>query len=343
MNTANTISSKSGIQPDASEKTHMDQYDRNFAEDVKRGLLSEKKFLHSKYLYNHKGDKIFQQIMAMEEYYPTRCEYQIFEQNKAEMLEKFRGNAEKFDLIEFGAGDGMKTKVLLRHFWQEKANFSYIPIDISANIVRHLTEDLNNQMPGLRVQGICDDYFRAFGHLNEAEEHSQLRKVVLFLGANIGNFTHEESIAFLKQTASYLNAGDRLMIGFDLKKDPQRILDAYFDKQGITRSFKMNLLDRINEELGGNFDTDAFKYFPFYDPMEGTIKSHLVSCKAQDVYIAAIDCDVHFDEWEAIYMEKSQKYSLKDIAQMAEDSGFRVLHNFFDSEHLFTDSLWTLR
>lgn len=321
----------------------MQHTDPEFAKDVKQGLTAQEKYLPSKYLYNKKGDQIFQQIMAMEEYYPTRCEYEIFDHNKAEMLQRFQGSAERFDLIEFGAGDGMKTKVLLKHFWEEKANFSYIPIDISANIVNHLTEDLAENMPGLEVEGICDDYFRAFQHLNEEEAHSNIRKVVLFLGANIGNFTHEQSVAFLKKTASYLNPGDRLLIGFDLKKEPQRILDAYFDKHDITKSFKINLLDRINEELGGNFDTDSFEYFPFYDPMQGTVKSHLVSRKEQDVYVAGINTTIHFDAWEAIYMEKSQKYSLRDIEAMAEASGFRVMHNFFDSEHLFTDSLWTLR
>ena len=327
----------------SSDTTFLQQADTEFAADVRQGLTASEKYLPSKYLYNKKGDQIFQQIMAMEEYYPTRCEYEIFDQNKVEMLSKFQGSAGRFDLIEFGAGDGMKTKVLLKHFWEQKANFSYIPIDISANIVNHLTDDLAENMPGLEVEGICNDYFRAFQRLNKEEIHSHTRKVVLFLGANIGNFTHEESIAFLKKTASFLNPGDRLLIGFDLKKDPQRILDAYFDKQNITKSFKINLLDRINEELGGEFNTDQFEYFPFYDPMQGTVKSHLVSRKEQDVYIAGIDTTIHFEEWEAIYMEKSQKYSLRDIEEMAGESGFRVMHNFFDSQHLFTDSLWTLR
>jgi L-histidine Nalpha-methyltransferase len=332
---------KQGNQP-AAEQT-MAQPDPDFVEHVKQGLTASAKYLPSKYLYNKKGDQIFQQIMAMDEYYPTRCEYEIFDQNKVEMLNRFQGSAERFDLIEFGAGDGMKTKVLLQHFWKEKANFSYVPIDISCNIVNYLTDDLAENMPGLEVEGICDDYFRAFQRLNEEEAHSHIRKVVLFLGANIGNFTHEQSITFLKRTASFLNHGDRLLIGFDLKKEPQRILNAYFDKHNITQSFKLNLLDRINEELGGEFEKDNFKYFPFYDPVKGTVKSHLVSCKEQDIYIASIDTTIHFDEWEAIYMEKSQKYSLKDIEKMAEESGFQVMHNFFDRDRLFTDSLWTLR
>lgn len=315
-------------------------FDKSFAEDVRAGLLAEQKYLSSKYLYDKKGDAIFQQIMDMEEYYPTRCEYEIFEMHKAEMLKYFSEQVRQFDLIEFGAGDGMKTKVLLKYFLQEKAHFNYVPIDISANIVNTLTSDLRENMPDLSVKGICDDYFRAFDKLEASEEKS--RKVVLFLGANIGNFNHQESIAFLKKVASYFSPGDRLLIGFDLRKDPQRILDAYFDKHGITKSFKLNLLERINRELGGNFNVDKFQYFPIYDPVEGAIRSHLVSQEEQEVYIKALDESFHFEAWEAMFMERSQKYSVTEIHQMAEKAGFRCLHHFYDSREYFTDSLWTL-
>ncbi|WKN30481.1 L-histidine N(alpha)-methyltransferase [Porifericola rhodea] len=318
----------------------MPDIDPNFAEDVQTGLQAEQKYLSSKYLYDKKGDAIFQQIMDMEEYYPTRCEYEIFELHKAEMLKHFGEGVDKFKLIEFGAGDGMKTKVLLKHFWKSSTSFDYVPIDISANIVKTLTKDLNENMPGLSVKGICDDYFRAFEKLDQSDEES--RKVVLFLGANIGNFSSEESIDFLKKVASYLKSGDRLLIGFDLKKDPQTILNAYFDKNDITKSFKINLLERINRELGGNFDTSSFEYFPIYDPLEGSIRSHLVSKKEQEVYIEALQQTFHFDAWEAIFMERSQKYDLKDIHRMAEAAGFQCLHHFYDSKRYFTDSLWTL-
>ncbi|WPP50268.1 L-histidine N(alpha)-methyltransferase [Catalinimonas niigatensis] len=323
-----------------SAASDLTDYDKGFAEDVKNGLRSDQKYLSSKYLYDKKGDAIFQQIMEMKEYYPTRCEYEIFDLHKAEMLKYFSENVDKFNLIEFGAGDGMKTKVLLKHFWQKQTHFSYVPIDISANIIRTLTADLQENMPGLSVKGICDDYFKAFEQLEQTADN--IRKVVLFLGANIGNFDYEESILFLKKIASYFKSGDRLMIGFDLKKEPQMILDAYFDQDGITKSFKLNLLDRINKELGANFNTDNFQYFPIYDPVEGSIRSHLVSKVEQEVYIEALEESFHFGLWEAIFMERSQKYSLKDIHKMANEAGFQCLHHFYDSKGYFTDSLWTL-
>ena len=322
--------------------TLAEEVNRAFAADVYEGLTASQKFLPSKYLYDKRGDAIFQDIMAMEAYYPTRSEHEIFEIHKQEMLQFFGAGDKKFQLIEFGAGDGTKTKVLLRYFWEQSCGLIYVPIDISANIIRELTDDLKETLPGLKVQGICNDYFKAFDEL-QATEDAQMRKVILFLGANIGNFDQSESIAFLQRIACHLAPGDLLMTGFDLKKDPQRILNAYFDDEGITKSFKLNLLLRINNELGANFTRDAFQYFPIYHPAEGSILSYLVSTKEQEVHIAAIDHTVHFDAWETIYMERSQKYSEKDIQHLAKRTGFEVVRNFYDKEHLFTDSLWTLR
>ncbi len=318
-----------------------ERVDRAFAADVYEGLTAPAKFLPSKYLYDQRGDAIFQEIMAMDAYYPTRSEDEIFRTYKEELLTYFGEGGKKFQLIEFGAGDGTKTKVLLRHFWEQSSGLTYVPIDISAHIIRELTNDLKETLPGLKVRGICDDYFRAFDQLASSEDEGA-RKVVLFLGANIGNFDATESVAFLKKIAQQLSPDDRLMIGFDLKKDPQRILDAYFDEGGVTKSFKLNLLQRINRELGGNFDVDAFQYFPIYHPAEGSILSYLVSNKSQEVTIEALDQVVHFDAWETIYMERSQKYSEQDIEQLAEKTGFRVIRNFFDDARLFTDSLWAL-
>lgn len=320
----------------------MKETNKGFATDVLKGLTAKKKYLSSKYLYNKRGDEIFQEIMAMPEYYLTRAEYEIFSTCKAEILNKFSEDGRRFQLIEFGAGDGMKTKVLLRHFEAQHADFSYIPIDISSNILEKMTSDLKANLPDLKIEGICDDYFKAIEQLNQSGSRG-VRKVVLFLGANIGNFDQEENLAFLQKVADHLSAGDRLMIGFDLKKNPSMILDAYFDKRGITRAFKLNLLERINEELGADFNLQSFQYFPIYDPMEGSIRSYLVSQKEQDVYIKALDTVIHFDAWEAIYMERSQKFSLKDIEHLAEATGFRVIHNFFDCKHYFTDSLWELK
>jgi len=323
-------------------ESHSTKINRQFAADVYEGLTAKEKFLPSKYLYNKRGDEIFQQIMAMEEYYPTRAEHEIFELHREEMLNHFAQDQIPFRLIEFGAGDGTKTKVLLQHFLEHNADFTYVPIDISANILEKLTADLAENMPELKVQGIQDDYFRAIDQLKASFDGQQVRSVVLFLGANIGNFSPQESIGFLKEIADHLSSGDLLLTGFDLKKDPKRVLNAYFDKKGITRDFKLNLLQRINDELDADFDLDNFQYFPIYDPMKGSIRSYLVSTQEQQVTIRTIDEVIQFEAWEAIYMERSQKYSISDIRKLADKSGFSVIHNFFDTDRLFTDSLWQL-
>ena len=155
--------------------------------------------------------------------------------------------------------------------------------------------------------------------------------------------TRKKALLFYARWLNSYASDDRLLIGFDLKKDPQRILNAYFDKEGITRSFKLNLLQRINRELGGNFDLEAFQYNPIYHPAEGSVFSYLVSTKAQEVHIEAIDQTIRFDAWETIYMERSQKYDEADIRRLAEKTGFEVVRNFYDSDHLFTDSLWALK
>lgn len=306
-----------------------------FAKDVLAGLKATPKKLPSKYFYDKKGDRLFQQIMEMPEYYLTNAEFEIFENHRQDILQVF--GKQHFDLFELGAGDGTKTKILLQHFLQQKADFHYRPIDISANVLRHLEEDLHKNLPDLNVKGLQGDYFEVLGKLSA---RNGARKVVLFLGANIGNLTLERSVAFLRHLKDSLSRGDLLMIGFDLKKDPEVILKAYNDPAGITAAFNLNLLRRINRELDANFNLKAFKHWENYDPITGATRSFIVSTKKQTVNLKAIDRTVHFEAWEAIDVELSQKYSLKEVEQLAGEAGFEVVRHFFDSQQFFVDSIW---
>ncbi|MEM1119370.1 MAG: L-histidine N(alpha)-methyltransferase, partial [Bacteroidota bacterium] len=202
-----------------------------------------------------------------------------------------------------------------------------------------LATALAKKWPTLDVDPIQGDYFKS---LKQIPHQPNTQKVVLFMGGNIGNLDMEEASVFLRVLASHLHKGDLLMIGFDLKKDPQVILDAYNDQQGITRAFNLNLLNRINRELGGNFNKDNFKHWPTYNPLTGATKSYLVSVKAQDVFIEAIGKTYHFEAHEAIDMELSQKYSLTDIQHLAAKSGFTVKKNYMDRRNYFVDSLWQI-
>ncbi len=309
-----------------------------FAEAVREGLSAPQKRLSSKFFYDARGDVLFQRIMAMDTYYLTNCEYDIFQAQRQAWLTQFADQGRPFQLIEFGAGDGYKTKVLLSHFLAQRAQFSYVPIDISAHAVDALEADLRRTYPDLTVTGIRNDYFRALAQLRETSP--QKRKVVLFLGSNIGNFTDQEAVGFLQELQSYLQAGDLLLIGFDLKKDPDVIRQAYNDPEGITRDFNLNLLRRINETLGADFDLGAFAHVPNYDPMTGEARSFLVSRRAQTVHIARLDLRVEFDAWEAIYTEKSQKYDLRTIERIARQAGFARPAHYFDARHYYVNSLW---
>lgn len=306
-----------------------------FARDVLDGLSQQPKRLSSMYFYDERGDRLFQDIMHMPEYYLMNCELDIFEQQKAQILQAI--GLEHFHLLELGAGDGFKTRVLLRHFIEQAVDFEYQPIDISPNVLLELEQSLREELPELNVHVLPGDYFKV---LHEVKETDSTPKVVLFLGANIGNYAHERAVAFLKHLNEELNSGDKLLIGFDLKKDPETILNAYNDPAGITAAFNLNLLERMNRELGADFNTEDFRHWETYDPVSGATRSFIVSKKAQQVYIQALGRSFHFDAWEAINVELSQKYSLTEIENLAEAAGFQIEQHFTDDRGYFVDSLW---
>lgn len=306
----------------------------NFAEDVVKGLSHNPKRLPSKYLYNEEGDKLFQQIMHLPEYYVTRCEHEILETYK-QTIAGFC--SEPFQLIDLGAGDGLKTMVLLDYFIKNKSAFQYLPIDISSSAVNQLADSVKAKFPKLSIEGISAEYFAA---LRKLKEDKNFHKVVLLFGSNIGNFSSSEAIDFLQEMKNNLNKGDLLIIGFDLKKDPDSILKAYNDSQGITAQFNFNLLHRINKELGGNFNTDNFEFCPTYNPETGEVKSYLVSKARQTVVLKKINASFRFDPWESIHTECSNKYDLHDITTFAEAAGFKIVTNLYDSKKYFTDSVW---
>jgi L-histidine Nalpha-methyltransferase len=311
-----------------------------FAEDVLAGLSASPKFLSSKYFYDDEGSRMFQEIMKLPEYYLTRCELEIFSEQAKEIYEAFSAHGKSFDLIELGAGDGSKTAILIDYFLKKNADFTYIPVDISAEAQKSLAENFRAKFPALSVRAEVGDYFQT---LETLKNLSSRPKVILFLGSNIGNFSREESVAFFKKITSVMNADDLLFVGFDLQKDPRVILRAYDDSQGVTAAFNLNLLARINRELGANFDLEKFSHYATYRPTECAARSFLISREKQTVYIDSLNRSFEFKQWEPIFMEISQKYSLEMIDELAAESGFQVEKNFFDSREFYTDSLWKPR
>lgn len=306
-----------------------------FLKDILRGVTSTPKFLPSKYFYDAEGDAIFQQIMQLPEYYLTRSEQEIFLMQTKAMSSLFLKKFQEFDIIELGAGDATKSTHLLRYLFESGINFTYYPVDISENVIQLLEVEIPKRIPGLMVEGLNGDYFEM---IKKSYEVSKKRKIVLFLGSNIGNFKIEEANRFLSSLAQQLVSGDLVLIGFDLKKNPKQILAAYNDRLGVTKAFNLNLLKRINNELGGNFDTSLFEHYATYDPISGACKSYLISLEDQEVHIGKES--IQFYRNEPIWTELSQKYSEQEIRELAEDAGFKPVEGFYDCRHWFLDALW---
>jgi L-histidine N-alpha-methyltransferase len=308
-----------------------------FAEDLIKGLSSIPKYLPSQYLYDEKGDILFQKIMNLKEYYLTKAEIQILHNNTEDLLEYFIPFNKPFDLIELGAGDGYKTRILLNALRRQNASFQYIPIDISENILRLLTAELKKEYPDLILRPLCHDYFGAMAELHKFEKK---RKVILFMGGNIGNFSFEESIHFFHELGKCLTSGDLVLTGFDLKKDPRIIIKAYDDQEGITARFNLNLLERINREFSGDFNLQNFRHYPYYDPVSGECKSFLISTINQSVRLKTLELTISFKAWESIQTEVSRKFSESELEELARHTGFALIQNFYDHHKYFTDSLW---
>ena len=303
-----------------------------FLNDVLKGLQSSPKYLDSKYFYDKKGDELFQKIMDSDEYYLTNAEMEIFSKQTSEIADEILKESSKLDVIEFGPGDAIKSVHLLKELSERNALERYFPIDISENIIHLLNKSLANKIPGIPIHGFAGEYLEMLLAINKISSN---KKLVLFLGANIGNFKFNEMPKFCKNLRSLLSEEDLVLIGFDLKKDPNKILAAYNDKEGFTTQFNLNLLLRINKELEANFDINNFEHYATYDPESGACKSYLISTKEQTVNIK--NTLINFKKYEPVFMEISQKYSIEQINQIAQECGFHVLTHFFDQKKYFVD------
>ena len=306
-----------------------------FAKDVNDGLSAQNKYLSSKYFYDDNGSRIFQEIMAMPEYYLTDAEFEILSLQSKQIIGAL-GFSEPFNIIELGAGDGLKTFKLLEYLVTNGIDFKYVPIDISQEAIDFLSERLKQKLPGLNIKPKVGDYFEIL----KVNKQSAYPSLLLFLGSNIGNYSKEKSIELLGLFNDNMKSGDKLLIGMDLKKNPITIHNAYYDKHGITKRFNLNLLLRINNELGADFKIDDFDFYCHYNPNSGEVRSYIVSLRDQKVFIESLNKTFSFRYNELIWTELSLKYSLQNIEDLASKTGFGLERNFLDCKHLFADSLW---
>lgn len=312
-----------------------DNEHQELMQDVLSGLSRHNKQIPSKYFYDASGSELFNQITHHSDYYLTNCELEILRQFKKELSDLCKN--EEFNLIEFGPGEGIKTNILIEQFLKDNLSFTYYTIDISKKYLEHLIDKFNQQLPNLNVVALNSDYLSGIRWLGL---NSDKRNFVLFLGSSIGNLDIPSSKKFLKAIRSSLHDGDYLLIGFDLRKDIDVLMRAYNDSDGLTRAFNLNLLQRLNTELGANFNLNLFSHYETYNAQLGAMESYLLSLADQIVRIGALNRSFSFQKYEPIHVESSYKYLESQIRMLAKDSDFNIIKNYSDSKHYFINSLW---
>lgn len=296
-----------------------------FRRDVIRGLSGSRKVISCKYLYDDRGSALFDEICELEEYYLTRTELSILNAHVNEMAEVL---GEDVELIELGSGSGLKTRLLLDHLLAPRA---YLPIDISSAPLLRSADELAARFPGLEIIPVCADFT---GAVSLPETGSpRARRVVYFPGSTIGNFRPRAALRLLTSIARLVGEGGGLLIGFDLDKDESIVWPAYNDQRGISAAFNLNLLARINRELGADFDLKAFAHRADYERVRERMVMHLVSLDDQ---IVRVDGEAFaFQEGEMIHTEDSYKYSLEHFGRLTSRAGFALDRQWFDDNRYF--------
>lgn len=297
-----------------------------FRREVLDGLLRRRKRLACKFFYDEQGSRLFDRICALPEYYLTRTEMRIMRDHAADMAARIGPACE---LVEYGSGSSIKTRILLDALQSPGV---YVPVDISREHLRRSAEALSHAYPTVEVLPVCADYTRDFEL--PVPDRSTRQRFVYFPGSTIGNFEPHEAFAFLRRVARVVGSGGGLLIGVDLKKDPTILHAAYNDAAGVTAAFNLNLLARINRELGGDFNLAHFQHYAYYNPGEGRIEMHLVSTAAQSVHIGPTT--IRFERGESIHTECSHKYTPEQFAELAEWAGFDVAQVWTDADDLFS-------
>ena len=295
-------------------------------QEVLRGLSSPQKELPCKLFYDERGSELFEQITALDEYYPTRAEQRIMRGAVAEIAD--RAGPECL-LIEYGSGSSQKTRILLDHLTRPAG---YVPIDISCEQLRETANAITATYPRLRVVPVCGDYTANLQLPDDLPDCS--RRVAYYPGSTIGNFVPGDARRFLSKIAEVCGENGGLIVGVDLKKDPLMLHRAYNDTLGITAAFNMNILARLNREFRADFEVDQFRHYAFYNPVFERVEMHLISLRDQDVHIA--DKDVHFRRGESIWTEASYKYNPTDFAALAGSAGWHVEQVWTDDRGLFS-------
>jgi L-histidine Nalpha-methyltransferase len=298
------------------------------ANDVLRGFTSSPKSLPPRLFYDARGSELFEAITRLPEYYLTRTERAIFEQYAQEMV---AAAGDGLSIIELGAGTAEKTTVLLRAALKRQFSLSYFPVDVSSSALDVARQRLADELPRLTVEPIVSDYTQGLKQLGNIHG----RKLVLYIGSSIGNFEPDEAAAILRRIRQSLHTGDSLLLGTDLVKKESILHAAYNDKQGVTAAFNLNILQRMNRELGADFKLRRFRHEAVWNPAASRIEMYLVSLATQLVHIPALDLKIPFAEGERIHTENSYKFTSETINGIVSAAGFSLERSWTDPQNYF--------
>lgn len=305
----------------------------SFAAAVRQGLISAPKTLPCRFFYDEAGSGLFEQICELPEYYPTRTERQILKLCADDLARRFK---EPVTLVELGSGSASKTRLLIEAFLKRHGTLRFMPVDISQDMLEQSSLSLLDSYPGLEIVAVAGSYQKGIEHFRGVLDRP---KVILFLGLTLGNQSPSDGAGFLAILRRAMTAEDRMLLGLDRKKDMNILERAYDDEKGITAAFNLNILHRINRELGGSFRPEAFVHRALYNFEKGRVEMHLVSRADQHVEIESLEMSVPFRAGESIHTENSYKFSEEEIQVLAARAGFRIDRQWSDERSWFTETL----
>ena len=299
--------------------------DTNFKNDVISGLSQDQKTLPCRWLYDERGSELFEEITQLEEYYPTRTETKILRRYAQEMASQLGPQA---TIVEYGAGASVKTRILLDALEDPNA---YIPVDISEEFLQDSAAALKEDYPDLEIQPVVADFLSP---IDLPEDDSPGIRGGFFPGSTIGNLSDAEIIGFMTRARQDLGPDAQLILGADIKKDPNILIPAYDDAEGVTAAFNLNILTRINRELNANIDVDAFSHEARWNEEKSRIEMHLVSERDQTIDVCGQE--ISFRQKESIHTENSRKFQISVLEDMVAECGWRLAGEWFDEKKLFS-------
>ena len=301
---------------------------KTFADEISNSLSSNQKSINPKFFYDEKGSHLFEKICTLPEYYLTNTEISILNQLDDKISLYLDGD---YRLVELGSGSSTKTRILIQILERLQTYVEYIPIDIS-RILKTSSRILQSDFKRLNITGIIDEYESGLKFL---KYYDTKKNLIIFLGSSFGNFDLEDGSKFLSKINSAMKKDDLFLIGLDLVKDKKILECAYNDSEGITAQFNLNILSRINSELGGNFDLQKFRHHAVYNEDQNKIEMYLRSIDRQIINIPQADLTLNLEKDELIHTENSQKFTISNIKQMSEKAGFEIKDMWYDEKQYF--------